>query len=234
MIKTLLTLTLVFLAVGRISAETKDTRAIEISIYAFAYAKGHQTIFLAGKESAPQEIELSNANILGPFKTLLDDEAYVTLRTRQTNEEDQTTIYPAIARAKVSGHIKEPLLVLVPGDGDQPYRALVMDRSLGNFPKGSYKLVNFSPSDIRALVGKTAVSAPSNDITTFDPSANSEELLDVHFQFKNAESWKTFGRTRWVNEKEKRSFLFAFLDPRTKRMKIRGIVVKPAPPKKKE
>lgn len=234
MIRILLTFTFVLLVAGRLSAEKKDVQPIEISIYAFAYAKGYRTIFLTSKENAPHEIRLSNANILGPFKTVLDDEANVTLRTQQTKEGDQTTIYPAFARAKVPDHIKEPLIILVPVAGDQAYQALVVDRSLSKFPKGSYKLVNLSPRDIRGLVGKTTINAPPKKITTFNPSVNTEELLDVRFQFRGPQDWKTFGRTRWVNEKEKRSFLFAYLDPKTKRMKIRGIGVGPTPPKKRE
>jgi hypothetical protein len=67
------------------------------------------------------------------------------------------------------------------------------------------------------------VTAPPLKITSFDPSSNSDDLLNVHFQYKLAEEWRTFGRTRWVNEKNKRSLLVAYMDPQTERMKIKGI-----------
>jgi len=217
---------------GVLFGQKKEKTSLEISLYAFDYAKGHQTIFLADNKNKVSEIKLSNANILGPFKTILEEGSKVTLRKEAKNDEG-TTIYPAICKAKIPSHIKEPLLILFPGPKNHGYKVIVVDRSVNNFPKGSYKLINVSPSAIRGLVGKTRVIAPSKKSTPFNPSNNREALLDVHFQYKRTSGWKTFGRTRWVNEKEKRSLLCAYWDLKTKRMKIRGITVKPLPPRKK-
>ncbi len=217
---------------GALFGQKKEETSMYISIYAFDYAKGHKSIFLADKKDHAKEVELSNANILGPFKTIVEGESKITLRSQAENEEGKT-IYPAITQVKVPANIKAPLLILFPVSGGQVYKAIVVDRSLSNFPKGSYKLINVSPSAIRGLVGKTKIIAPARKITPFNPSSNREELLDVHFQYRRTNDWKTFGRTRWVNEKEKRSLLCAYLDPKTKRMKIRGITVKPLPPRKK-
>jgi hypothetical protein len=217
---------------GVLFGQEKEKVSMDISLYAFDYAKGHQTIFLADKKDQTQEIKLSNANILGPFKTLVEGGSKVTLRKEAKNKEG-TTIYPAIAHVKIPANIREPLLILFPTSGNQVYKAIVVDRSLSDFPKGSYKLINVSPRAIRGLVGKTKFIAPARKITLFNPSSNREELLDVHFQYRRTNDWKTFGRTRWVNEKVKRSLLCAYMDPKTKRMKIRGITVKPLPPRKK-
>jgi hypothetical protein len=204
----------------------QNENRVSVSLYAFEYANGHKTIYLTDKKDKAQEIRLSNANILGPFETLLDDESKISIRTRATTDEG-LIIYPPIVSVKIPASMKQPLLVLVPVAGREPYKALVLDRAMVNFPKGSYKLINFSPYDVRGLVGKTKIASPAKKITAFNPSRNSQSLLDVHFQYKRASDWKTFGRTRWVNEQEKRSILCAFLDPITKRMKIRGLVVKP-------
>ncbi|MEJ6570748.1 MAG: hypothetical protein QNL01_01860 [Akkermansiaceae bacterium] len=217
---------------GALFGQNKEEASMYISIYAFDYAKEHKSIFLADKKDHAKEVKLSNANILGPFKTIVEGDSKITLRSQANNKEGKT-IYPAITQVKIPANIKAPLLILFPVPGAQVYKAIVVDRSLSNFPKGSYKLINVSPSAIRGGVGKTKIIAPSKKITPFNPSSNREKLLDVHFQYKRTSDWKTFGRTRWVNEKEKRSLLCAYLDPKTKRMKIRGIIVKPLPPRKK-
>ena len=224
--KTLLTC-IFFLGHGcSLFGQNKAEESIEISIYAFDYARGHETIFLANKKGTPLEVKLSNANILGPFKTVKDANSRVSIRTQKKNK-DGVVVYPAITKFTIAQSIKRPLVILFPVKGDEVYKALVIDLSVSNFPKGSYTLVNFSTNDIRGLVGMTKITAPSKKITRFNPSNNLGEFLDVHFQFKRKSGWKTFGRTRWVNEKEKRSLLCAYLDPRTKRMKIRGLVIHP-------
>lgn len=221
----LLTLPLMFLAASGAFAQKKKEQAVKVSIYAFAYAEGHETVYLTNKRKEAEEIRLSTANILGPFKTKLNEDGQVLIRTQQQNDEG-VIVYPPIARVKIPSHITKPLLILVPTPGDYPYQGLVLDHSVANFPAGSYKLVNFSPTDIRGLAGKTKVLVGAKKITSFDPSSNAADLLDVHFQYKRSKDWKTFGRTRWANNKEERHLLCAFLDPRTKRMKIRGLPVK--------
>jgi len=220
-----------FISIGGVLfGQKKEKTSLEISLYAFDYAKGHQTIFLTDSKNQVNEIKLSNANILGPFKTVLDDKLNITLRAQVKNDEG-AILYPAICKVKIPSHIKEPLVILFPRIENQVYKGIVMDRSVDNFPKGSYKLYNVSSSVIRGFVGKTKIIAPPKKITSFNPSNNREDLLDVKFQYRRTSDWKTFGRSRWVNEKEKRSLLCAYLDPKTKRMKIRGIAVKPLPPK---
>ena len=204
----------------------QNKKRVAVSLYAFEYADGHKTVFLTDKKGKAQEIRLSKANVLGPFETTLDDESKISIRTSVTTDEG-LLIYPAIMKVKIPATIKQPLLVLVPAAGRRPYNALILDRSTMDFPMGSYKLINFSPHHIRGHVGKTKIASPAKKIIAFNPSKNPEKLLDVHFQFKRGKDWKTFGRTRWLNEKEKRSILCAFQDPKTKRMKIRGLVVKP-------
>lgn len=203
-------------------AQSRAPTSIEISIFTFEYAEGYQTVLLNTKKDTYDELRLSSANILGPFKVLLSEERELGLY-RRDQTEDGETIYPSIARVKIPADIREPLLVLVPTPGEQAYASLVIDRSLGDFPKGTFKLINFSNKDIRALIGKTRVFAASKKVTPFNPFSNEEDLLDVHFQYKTEESWKTFGRTRWVNEESGRTLLCAFYDEDRNRMQIRGI-----------
>jgi hypothetical protein len=218
--------TLCFVAIALIfsgvSSSAQQPTSVKISIFTFKYAEGHQEIFLNSRAGEYDAVKLSSANILGPFKTVLSEEGKVFLHENKKTEEG-ADIYPVIAEVKIPSSVREPLLILVPRSGDQAYGALVIDSSMTKFREGSYQLINFSRSEIRALIGKTRVTAPPMKITSFDPSSNSDDLLNVHFQYKLAEEWRTFGRTRWVNEKNKRSLLVAYMDPQTERMKIKGI-----------
>jgi hypothetical protein len=223
----LLCLVTIALVLSGVSLLAQQPTSVKISIFTFQYAEGHQEIFLNSKSGEYEAVTLSSANILGPFKVVLSEEGQVFLHERQKTAEG-VDIYPAIAAVKIPSSVREPLLILVPRSGDQPYGALVIDRSLSKFPEGSYQLINFSRSEIRAMIGKTRVLAPPMKITSFDLSLNLDDLLNVHFKYKLAEDWKTLSRTRWVNKKNKRSLLVAYLDPRTERMKIKGIPLRPS------
>ena len=230
--KTLCLATIALILSGA-SLLAQQPTSVKISLFTFQYAEGHQEIFLNSRAGEYEAVTLSSANILGPFKAVLSEEGEVFLHEHKKNEEG-ADIYPAIARVKIPSSIREPLLILVPRSGDQPYGALVIDSSMRKFPKGSYKLINFSRSEIRALIGKTRVTAPPLKITSFNPSSNSDDLLNVHFKYKLAGNWRTFGRTRWVNERNKRSLLVAYLDPQTERMKIKGIPLRRTPRKNQQ
>lgn len=220
----ILTLVLAFLGVQ--STDAAEERKLRVSIYAFDYVKGLETVYLRNVKGKPEPIRLSKANILGPFKTALNSDSKLTLCRKETGPEGEP-IYPVIASVNVSESVKEPLLVLFPQSSRQRYSGLLMDRSLSEFPNGSYKLVNVSPYRIRGLVGDTKVLAPQKKVSSFKPNFSGERSLAVHFQYENKPEWKTFGRTRWVEEKDKQSLLCAYLDPRTQRMKIRGLVLRP-------
>ncbi|MBK1855495.1 hypothetical protein JO972_11040 [Verrucomicrobiaceae bacterium 5K15] len=215
-------LSILALVASSLHAQTADQQTVKVSLYAFEHAKDHHTVYLASPNKDLYEIALSTANILGPFQTVRDEDGAVTLRTQTTNKEG-VTVYPELAKVKIKPGIKEPLLILIPVPGGQTYRTFVMDRSLRSFPKGTYKLINFSPHKVRGLIGESRIHAAPRKTISITPSLNEEGLLDVHFQYAHGERWKTFGRTRWVRRQEKRSLLCTYIDPKRKRMKIRAV-----------
>ena len=91
---------------------------------------------------------------------------------------------------------------------------------------GSYLLINLSPMEVRGVVGSNQVVVSAQSVTAIPPSSTAGDSLDVHFEYNRSSGWQTFARTRWVNEKDKRSLLLAHLDPKTGRMKIKGIPVR--------
>lgn len=203
-------------------AQEKEPAFVGVSLFTFDYAEGHRKIYLTTDKGTPEEIALSTANVLGPFKTRLTDEGLLAIRERIVSEKGEE-LYPVIVGVKIPKSVKQPLVILFPSSGEEPYHSLVIDGDTTKFPEGSYRLINFSENDIRALVGKTRVTVAAHKITIFNPSSNQEELMDVHFQYRNGEDWRTFGRTRWVNDGKGRTLLCAFADPLGRRVKIRGI-----------
>lgn len=203
-----------------------QVQAVDFSVYALGYAEDHKTVYLLDGEDEVVEIALSTVRMVGPYHTVMAADSDVILRSKKETEEG-TVIYPPIAQVKLPRDIKEPVLVLVPSAEILPYQAIIIDRSFERFPVGSYLLVNLSPMEVRGLVGSSKVVVSAESVTTIIPSSVEEDLLDVHFEYERPKWWKTFARTRWVNEKDKRSLLLAYLDPKTKRMKIRGVAVKP-------
>ena len=224
--KTSILLSICIALLGLVSAQAADERKLRVSIYAFDYVNGHETVYLMNEKGKPEPIRLSKANVLGPFKTALDANSKLKLCSKGVGKDGEV-IYPVIASLTVPMKVKQPLLVLFPQNSSKSYNGLVMDRSLSEFPNGSYKLINASPYKIRGLIGDTKVVAPTRKISSFHPTFSGNAPLDVHLQYERSPKWKTFGRTRWVEEKDKQSLLCAYLDPRTQRMKIRGLVLRP-------
>ena len=106
----LLAFTICALATGALCAQSNNSSVIQISIYAFERAKNHHQIYLETSDEKPYEIALSTANILGPFKTLRDEDGAVTLRMKKTNKEG-ITVYPALTKVKIKATIKELSLI---------------------------------------------------------------------------------------------------------------------------
>ena len=217
---------IVFLcSLGFLNAQVQKGSKVEISLYAFDYVKGLETVYLQDHMGESQEIRLSKANVLGPFKTWADDSSRVQI-CRKSVESDGTITYPVIASIKVEKAKAAPLFVLFPTKKGT-YHGLVIDRSASEFPVGSYKLLNASPFDIRGLVGESKVVAKQRKLTSLQPSFNGYDPISVHFQYKQSDEWKTLGRTRWVKQKTKQTLLCAYIDPRSKRVKMRGLALRP-------
>jgi len=206
-------------------------RLVNVYLYAADYAKEHKTVYLAKSNKGYHEIGLSRANIYGPFKTNVSEDGRLLLCQRQSPPPEAETkveyIYPPIAAVKIPGSMKEPLLILVPTEGQMRYKALAIERSVTDFPMGSYKLINFSSRNVRGIIGKTLMQVSAFKMTSFDPSkGNADDRLNVQFQYREGDRWHTFGATTWANRTDKRTLLCAYISPDTGRMKIRGIPVK--------
>jgi hypothetical protein len=224
------TILLLFLTATLTAQPKAEERLVNVYLYAADYAKEHKTVYLAKSNEGYHKIGLSKANIYGPFKTKVSEDGRLWLCQKQSPPPGAETkveyFYPPIAEVKIPSSMKEPLLVLVPAEGKMRYKALVLERSVTDFPMGSYKLVNFSSRKVRGMIGKTLTQVSAWKMTTVDPSDNQDDRLKVQFQYQEGDRWHTFGSTTWRNRTDKRTLLCAYVSPDTGRMKIRGIPVK--------
>ena len=204
---------------------TNDVKSASIHVYATTYAKGLRSIYLGDDENECIEIKLSNANVIGPYQASLEADSQLVFRGKEV-DKDGIASYPPVAKVQLPGNVKEPVIVLVAADGELPYKALVLDRSFESFPLGSYLLLNTSPADIRGHVGDSEVVVSPSNFTGIKPSIVGDGGLSVRFEYQRSSKWKTFARTQWSYEPGKRTLLVAYSDPRTKRIKIRGVSIK--------
>lgn len=215
---------------GTLAAQDKLPKT-SLSVYSFRYAENLETVFLRSDVEGFQKIELSTANLLGPFTAALSGGA-ITFHKEDKNDAGET-IYPIIARAKIPASIKQPIALLLPAapDAKLPYLTLIVDQSKRDFPMGSYKLINLAPHGIRAAVGKSRLEAKPGGIKLLKPTEKPGSMVQVLFQYHDGQRWRKMTETRWAIRKDRRSLVCAYLDPRDKRMKMRSIPARiPAPP----
>jgi len=199
----------------------------EIYIYTFDYHPNVKKVLIPKTQDDYHEVGLSTANIYGPFETVISESGKVFLcEERQMTEEDlEQALFtrPIIAETVIPSGIKNPLLILTPNKEGMKYKALVIERNISDFPKGTYKLINFSPYELRGKIGTNTMKVKPWKITTFKPSAGNSKRYQVIFQFqRNNKEWQTFGATTWRRNPEKRALLCAYKSS-SNQMKIRSI-----------
>jgi len=225
---------LLLLFVTHLSAQQQATTPIKVSLFAAEHADGHKKVMLDSEKGKLSEVALPTNFTSLPLPVLLtkNRELYIRSTKPVFNEELQKNFHPPISMVTIPEGIKDILVILVPTEGEMAYKAIVINKNKSNFPLGSYALINFSMSNIRGLVGTTKVLSKPGKIVYFKAKGGNEKGVDVEFRFQQEDSsWKPFAKTYWFKEKEKRHLLCTYLDTKTDRMKIKGIVVRDRYPK---
>ncbi len=203
----------------------------EIYIYTFDYHKDVKKVMIPKSESEYHEVGLSTANIYGPFETVISESNKVFLcEDKAIPEADiETAVFtrPIIAETIIPSGIKNPLLILTPNKEGMKYKALVIERDTADFPKGTFKLINFSSHPLRGKIGESAMKVKPWKMTSFQPSSGNSKRFQVTFQFQEEnKEWRTFATTTWRRNPEKRALLCVYRSPDNGLMKIRSIPIK--------
>jgi len=219
-----------FVLTGWLHAKDEDSTAplktIDVCIYAIAYAEGSETVYLSDSEEELKPVRLSKANVLGPYPAALNADSTITLRSQQITETEAINHF-VIAHVQLPDDVKEPLLILSPSEEGLAYDAMVVEISMQRFPLGSYLLANLSPYNIRGHVGAAEVGVSPENVAAILPAIDDAGPYNVQFEYDRKGSWKSFANSRWTKEVDKRTLLVAYMEPRTSKMKIRGLPVRP-------
>lgn len=213
---------------GFVHAE-KAPEKISASFYCFRYAPDLEDVYVRIGAESYKKIELSTANIIGPL-SVVNAEGNVTIHRMDTDDKGMV-VYPLVGKAKIGTNSK-PLLVMFPNAKDEAlaYRCLTLDRNQQKFPLGSFQFINLSTYALRGMVGKTRIDVKAGGVKLLKPQGKPGEMLQVTFQYNDGKIWRTMTKTRWALRRDRRSLLCAYFDPRDKRLKMRSIPERIAPP----
>ena len=81
--------------------------------------------------------------------------------------------------------ITRALVVLFPAakGGKEPYRSLVLNHDLQDFPLGVYRLINVSPHPIRGAIARDYIEAKPGGVANLEPAGEPGAVVPVRFEF---------------------------------------------------
>ena len=216
------TLALILLCPGSLFAQ-ELVQKVPASFYAFDYVPGHETITIQSGAEAFEEVRLSKANIVGPLASLTAG-GMLRIHAKPVTVEGKVT-HPVLCTTKLPTGIKRALIVLFPNakNAKEPYRSLVFDHDLKDFPLGVYRLINLSPYPIRGSIARDFVEAKPGGIANLEPKGEPGSVVPMRFEFFDKDRWNLLTETRCAIRKDRRWVTCIYADPATGRMNIRSI-----------
>lgn len=196
---------------------------ITASFYAFGYVPGHEKVQIMTGAEAYQEIRLSTANIVGPVDTVAVGGA-IRICDKPLTVDGKVT-HPLLSTAKLPQGITRALVVLFPAakGGTEPYRSLVLNHDLQDFPLGVYRLINLSPHPVRGAIARNYIEAKPGGVANLEPAGQPGAVVPVRFEFFDQDRWNLLTETRCAIRKDRRWLTCIYQDPATGRMNIRSI-----------
>lgn len=196
---------------------------VAASFYAFGYVPGHEKVRIMTGPEAYEEIQLSTANIVGPVAAVSVDGA-LRICDKPLTVEGKVT-HPLLCTAKLPAGTARVLVILFPAakGGKEPYRSLVLNHDLKDFPLGVYRMINISPHPIRGAIARDYIEAKPGGVANLEPAGEPGAVVPVRFEFFDQERWNLLTETRCAIRKDRRWLTCVYQDPVTGRMNIRSI-----------
>lgn len=222
-------LALVCLCPASLLAQEPEQK-IPASFYAFDYVSGHETINIQSGAETFEEVRLSKANIVGPMSAVAAGGMF-RIHSKPVTVEGKVT-HPVLSTAPLPAGIKRALVVLFPDPKNpkEPYRSLVFDHDLKDFPLGVYRLINLSPRPVRGSIARDYVEAKPGGIANLQPKGEPGDIVPVRFEFYDKDRWNLLTETRCAIRRDRRWLTCIYEDPATGRMNIRSIPDRTANP----
>lgn len=196
---------------------------VAASFYAFGYVPGHDKVQIMTGAEAFEEIQLSTANIVGPVTAAAVNGALL-ICDKPVTVGDKIT-HPVLSTAKLPSGIKRALVILFPAPkgGKEPYRSLVLNHDLQDFPLGVYRMINISPHPIRGAIARDFIEAKPGGVANLKPAGEPGSVVPVRFEYFDQGRWNLLTETRCAIRKDRRWLTCIYQDPVTGRMNIRSI-----------
>jgi hypothetical protein len=193
------------------------------SFYAFGYVPGREKVEIMTGAEAYQEVQLSTANIVGPVKAVAVN-GTIRICAKPVTVDGKIT-HPVLATATVPAGVVRALVLLFPAakDSKEPYRSLVLNHDLQDFPLGVYRMINISPHPIRGAIARDYVEAKPGGVANLEPAGEPGAVVPVRFEFFDQDRWNLLTETRCAIRKDRRWLTCVYQDPTSGRMNIRSI-----------
>ena len=213
--------------IGSAKAQEKQPRTVSVQFGCIVFAEDHRTLAIPSAQGKWQEVMLSVRYSSKPVKaSLVDNELLLYSPSQLPSPENPAE---PLARVKIPTSGNQFYILLLPSAKDQPaYQAIAI--SMKGFSYGGICLLNTQRNPISIVLG----GKPKGIIKPLKPLILApkipDEGLSINVQFFQPESKKPFYSSNWYLRRDIREVHIIYLDPRTKRSKIKTIVdVKPPP-----
>ena len=226
----LFTFFLPFLVPSFLAAQESETRVLRLRCISFQVDGRIPELFA---HSVPQDDE-PDEGVAVEVRTYLNHEylrlpmkgdriAFTTdLDAASVNDEEKL-----VARLKLSDGLRPAILMFLPGDGQEgslKYRVMAIEDTVGEFPRGSLKVMNLSPAPIRLMLEEEKFDFRSGDVRLIDDMPVGERNSAAMKAFIFAEGkWIRIGAGIWPHPGEKRVLQIAFYNPKSRNIEVRGI-----------
>jgi hypothetical protein len=211
------------LSISGVLCAAEPTPKISASFYAFSYVTGHESVAIRTGPEGFEEIRLSKANIVGPVNAATV-EGTLMIHSKPVSIEGKAT-HPVIGSVKTPADLRRVLVVLFPDANNTatPYRCILLNHDLKDFPFGVYRMMNVSPHPVRGSVARQYVEAKPGGMADLEPMGEPGAIVPVRFEFFDKGRWNLLTETRAAIRKDRRWLTCVYQDPVTGRMNIRSI-----------
>lgn len=132
-----------------------------------------------------------------------------------------------VAKVKMPDGVRSAIFMFLPGSGKAgapKYRILPIEDTTRAFPRGSFKVINLSPSPLRITLEKSIYDFKTGETKIIkDPPVNSRNASAMRAFNRVDGQWSGIGATTWPHPGSKRVIHVAFYNPSSKKVEMRGI-----------
>ena len=213
------TLLLAFALLLPALAAAQDTRPVRCRLLLFG-AEDSASLLTTSDKGTETTCLLSNSSLSASVTyTAVADK--ITFLSPGDRKPAATASVPAAVKAALLIFVKAP----ASEQSAQPWRVIVIEDSLKNFPDGGAFVANFYNKDIRFIIGehKGQLRPAGNHGYPLPAERDAFNMAPVTFEFLQNENWRTASESTLRFLPGMRYLIFAYVDPASGRPRISTI-----------